>query len=184
MVLIQTMMFISTPEMQRPLSVPTRQIRLTLVRALSERRNASQVGAKVRRATARRAAPAARRDRVIRGLQTPPSSARRRRRGRRAAARAFVLLACRHAADYAVVNEVLAKGTGNKWRSWDQAEMIWHRMTVQLPPFKGGLGLTSQSASGIAAFYSSTSAFTGWLAQRSHVGYCLRQAQCLEDHTT
>ena len=41
--------------------------------------------------------------------------------------------------DQAVVNEVLAKGTGNRWRSWDQVKTNWHRMTVQLPPFKGGL---------------------------------------------
>ena len=55
-------------------------------------------------------------------------------------------------------------------------------MTVELPPFKGGLGLTPQSASGIAAFYSATSAFVGWLAQRSHEW--LRYGHCLEDHTT
>ena len=41
-----------------------------------------------------------------------------------------------------------------------------HRMTVQLPSSKGGLVLTPQSASGIAAFYSCTSAFLRWLAQR------------------
>ena len=35
-------------------------------------------------------------------------------------------------------------GTGNRRRSWDQRETNWHRMTVQLPPFKGGLGLTPQ----------------------------------------
>ena len=29
-------------------------------------------------------------------------------------------------------------------RSWDQRETNWHRMTVQLPPFNGGLGLTPQ----------------------------------------
>ena len=44
--------------------------------------------------------------------------------------------------DSAVVNEVLAKGTGNRSRRWDQDESKWHRMTVELPPFKGGLGLT------------------------------------------
>ena len=57
-------------------------------------------------------------------------------------------------------------------------------MTIQLPPFKGGLGLTPQSASGIAAFYSGTSAFVGWLAQRSHVLHWLRQGKSLDDHTT
>ena len=71
--------------------------------------------------------------------------------------------------DQAVVNEVLAKGTGNRWRSWDQRATNWHRMTVQLPPFKGGLGLTPQAASGIAAFYSGTCSFIGWMAQRSHL---------------
>ena len=50
-----------------------------------------------------------------------------------------------------------------------------------MPPFKGGLGLTPQSASGIAAFYSATSAFVGWLAQRSHEW--LRYGHCLEDHS-
>ena len=60
----------------------------------------------------------------------------------------------------------------------------WHRMTVQLPPFKGGLGITPQAASGIAAFYSGTCSFIGWLAQRSHLGHWLCQGQCLDDHTT
>ena len=55
-------------------------------------------------------------------------------------------------------------------------------MTVELPPFKGGLGLTPQSASGIAAFYSATSALVRWLAERSHEW--LRYGQCLEDPTT
>ena len=58
------------------------------------------------------------------------------------------------------------------------------RMTVQLPPFKGGLGLTPQGDSGIAAFYSRTCSFIGWLAQRSHLRHWLRQGQCLDDHTT
>ena len=86
--------------------------------------------------------------------------------------------------DQAVVNKVLAKGTGNRWRSWDQRKTNWHRMTVQLPPFKGGLGITPQAASGIAAFYSGTCSFIGWLAQRSHLRHWLRQGQCLDDHTT
>ena len=30
--------------------------------------------------------------------------------------------------DQAVVNEVLAKGTGNRWRSWDQCATNWHRI--------------------------------------------------------
>ena len=84
--------------------------------------------------------------------------------------------------DTAMVNEVLAKGTGNRSRSWNQDEKQWHRTTVELPPFKGGLGLTPQSASGIAAFYSATSALVGWLAERSHEW--LRYGQCLEDPTT
>ena len=86
--------------------------------------------------------------------------------------------------DQAVVNEVLAKGTGNRWRSWDPRETNWHRMTVQLPPFKGGLGLTPQAASGIAAFYSGTCSFIAWLAQRTHLRHWLRQGQSLGDHTT
>jgi len=42
--------------------------------------------------------------------------------------------------------------------------MNWHRMTAQLPHHQGGLGLTPQRASGIAAFYSASSTFLSWLA--------------------
>ena len=41
--------------------------------------------------------------------------------------------------DYAVVNEVIAKGTVNRAAGWwDQVERKFHRMTVQLPPFEVG----------------------------------------------
>jgi len=43
--------------------------------------------------------------------------------------------------DYAVVNEVLAKGTGNQSATWEWSVMNWHRMTAQLPHHQGGLGL-------------------------------------------
>ena len=70
--------------------------------------------------------------------------------------------------DYAVVNEVLAKGTGNRSAMWQPPVMNWHRMTAQLPHHQGGLGLTPQRAYGIAAFYSASSTFLSWLAQRPH----------------
>jgi len=33
------------------------------------------------------------------------------------------------AVDYAVFNEVLIKGTGNRSARWDRVAMNWHRMT-------------------------------------------------------
>ena len=48
----------------------------------------------------------------------------------------------------------------------------------------GGLGLTPQRASGIAAFYSASSTFLSWLAQRPHRQQWLRQGQLLHDHAT
>lgn len=65
--------------------------------------------------------------------------------------------------DYAVVNEVLAKGTDNRSALWGRVAMNWHRMTAQLPHHEGGMGLTPQRASGIAAFYSASS--IRWLAR-------------------
>ena len=41
--------------------------------------------------------------------------------------------------DSAVVNEVLAKGTGNRSRSWSQDETNWHRVTVDCPHSRAGL---------------------------------------------
>ena len=86
--------------------------------------------------------------------------------------------------DYAVANEVLAKGTGNRSASWTPAVANWHRMRVQLPHFKGGLGLTPQRASSLAAFYSASSTFVGWLAQRTHMRHWIRQDQRLDAHST
>jgi len=57
-----------------------------------------------------------------------------------------------YAGRHAVVNEELAKGTGNRSEMWERSVMNWHRMTAQLPHHQGGLGLTPQRASGIAAF--------------------------------
>jgi hypothetical protein len=72
-------------------------------------------------------------------------------------------------------------------------------MTGQLPSFKGGLGLTPQSAFGIAAEGrdAGTSTFIGWLApapapsldglRNVHTrttGSVVEQGQCLEDHST
>ena len=49
--------------------------------------------------------------------------------------------------------------------TWDEAERKWHIRTVQIAHYLGGLGLTPQCASGIAAFYHSTARFVGWIAQ-------------------
>jgi len=69
----------------------------------------------------------------------------------------------------AVANEVLAKARQPIGLvSWTRAASNWHRMRVQMPLFKGGLGLTPQCASGLAAFYSASNTFVGWLAQRPH----------------
>jgi len=57
-------------------------------------------------------------------------------------------------------------------------------MRVQLPHFKGGLGLTPQRASSLAAFYSASSTFVGWLAQRTHMRQWIRQDQHLHKHST
>ncbi len=45
-----------------------------------------------------------------------------------------------------MANEALAKGTGNRSASWTPAVTNRHRMRVQLPHFKGGLGLTPAPA--------------------------------------
>jgi hypothetical protein len=69
--------------------------------------------------------------------------------------------------------------------AWTRAATNWHRMRVQMPHFKGGgLGLTPQCASGLAAFYSASSTFVGWLAQRPHMLHWIRQGQNLHDHST
>ena len=85
--------------------------------------------------------------------------------------------------DYAVVNEVLAKGTDNRSALWGRAAMNWHRMTAQLPHHEGGMGLTPQRASGIAAFYSASSTFVGWLARRPHRLQWLRQGELADPGT-
>jgi len=53
-----------------------------------------------------------------------------------------------------------------------------------MPYFKGGLGLTPHCASGLAAFYSASSIFVVWLAQRPHMRHWIGQGQNLQDHST
>ena len=48
----------------------------------------------------------------------------------------------------------------------------------------GELGLTPQCASGLAAFYSASSIFVVWLAQRPHMRHWIRQGQNLHDHSS
>jgi hypothetical protein len=62
--------------------------------------------------------------------------------------------------------------------------MNFHRVTMQLPHRNGGLGLTPHRASGMAVFYSASSTFVGWIAQRPHLRHLLSLGQCPTDPTT
>ena len=75
--------------------------------------------------------------------------------------------------DTANAMEVLRRGTDTDSHDpsarflcdkWNDAERQWHIRTVQIAHHLGGLGLTPQCASGIAAFYHSTARFVGWMA--------------------
>ena len=70
--------------------------------------------------------------------------------------------------DTANAMEVLRRGTDTESHEtrflcdkWDEAGRKWHIRTVQIAHHLGGLGLTPQCASGIAAFYHSTAHFVG-----------------------
>lgn len=77
-------------------------------------------------------------------------------------------------ADRAMAMEILRRGTGGRCDSWPQAELAWHLTTIQLPHHLGGLGLTPQQASGIAAFYSAAARFVAWLPTLPHATHWLR----------
>ena len=64
------------------------------------------------------------------------------------------------------------------------AERQWHIRTVQIAHHLGGLGLTPQCASGIAAFYHSTARFVGWMAQMDTPERWLGSAQKLDQPDT
>jgi predicted metal-binding protein len=63
---------------------------------------------------------------------------------------------------------------------WNDAERQWHIRTVQITHHLGGLGLTPQCASSIAAFYHSTARFVGWMAQMDAPERWLGSAQKLD----
>jgi len=63
-------------------------------------------------------------------------------------------------------------------------EVAPHVGGTNCPTTWGGMGLTPQHDSGIAAFYSASSTFVGWLAQRPHRCHWLRLGRRLQDHGT
>jgi hypothetical protein len=71
--------------------------------------------------------------------------------------------------DTANAMEVLRRGTNTESHEtrflcdkWDEAERKWHIRTVQIAHHLGGLGLTPQCASGIAAFTPLRALWDGW----------------------
>ena len=95
--------------------------------------------------------------------------------------------------DTANAMEVLRRGTDTESHDpstrflcdkWNDAERQWHIRTVQIAHHLGGLGLTPQCASGIAAFYHSTARFVGWMAQMDAPERWLGSAQKLDQPDT
>ena len=84
--------------------------------------------------------------------------------------------------DQTIVDEILRRGTDDCSNNWTQQEKNWHIVSVQLPHHKAGLGLTPQQAAGIGAFYSATTRFVRWVANRP--SHWIRANQRLDDPTT
>jgi hypothetical protein len=68
----------------------------------------------------------------------------------------------------AIVQAILQHGLGDTYNTFSEHVLEWCRTIVELPHHEGGLAITPLEASGMAAFYSSTTNLVAWLQSLPH----------------
>ena len=85
--------------------------------------------------------------------------------------------------DNKIVQEVFRAATGDTLMHAPQLVQKQCKLKVH-PHHEGGFAITPTAASGLTAFYSSTSRFVAFLANLPHGGTWLHDGQVLADHDT
>jgi hypothetical protein len=67
-----------------------------------------------------------------------------------------------------IVHPILQRGLGATFDTLSVHDLAWCHVIVELPYHKGGLGITTLPASGMAAFYSETAHMVSWLSSLPH----------------
>ena len=72
-----------------------------------------------------------------------------------------------HRIQGSIVHAILQQGLGATFATLSAHELAWCCVIVELPHYKGGLGITPLPA-GMAAFYSATAHLVSWLSSLPH----------------